>query len=151
MAKPESSPEEDVLPEAAADPKPAIVQVAATTTSDEPISIPKPTKSALDLFKSTRDPSIASVETLLTALPHYRIAEAKDWTRLHPNEVDYWSTELCFVNVPVKGQKRDTLHLIGEELANAIYRAIEFDDFAWRWRRSLLMFSFYARCRRRTR
>ena len=117
MAKPESSPKEDVLPEAAADPKPAIVQAAATTTSDEPISIPKPTKSALDLFKSTRDPSIAGVETLLTALPHCRISDAEDWTKLHPNEVDYWSTEFCFVNVPVKGQKRDTLHLIGEELA----------------------------------
>ena len=71
MAKPESSPEEDVLPEAAADPKPAIVQVAATTTSDEPMSIPKPSKSTLDMFKTTRDPSIAGVETLLTALPHY--------------------------------------------------------------------------------
>ena len=117
MAKPESSPEEDVLPEAAADPKPAIVQAAATTTSDEPISIPKPTKSALDMFKSTRDPSIAGVETLLTALPHCRISDAEDWTRLHPNEDDYWSTELCFVNVPIKGQKRDTLHLIDEDLA----------------------------------
>jgi hypothetical protein len=28
-----------------------------------------------------------------------------------------WSPELCFVNVPIKGQKRDTLHLIDEELA----------------------------------
>ena len=29
----------------------------------------------------------------------------------------YWSPELCFVNVPIKGQKRDTLHLIDEDLA----------------------------------
>ena len=37
--------------------------------------------------------------------------------RLHPDEENYWSDELCFVNVPIKGQKRDTLHLIDEELA----------------------------------
>ena len=27
------------------------------------------------------------------------------------------SSELCFVSVPIKGQKRDTLHLIDEEIA----------------------------------
>ena len=27
---------------------------------------------------------------------------------------------LCFVSVPIKGQKRDTLHLIEEDLADAI-------------------------------
>ena len=37
--------------------------------------------------------------------------------RLHPDEETYWSHELCFVNVPIKGQKRDTLHLIDEDLA----------------------------------
>jgi hypothetical protein len=36
---------------------------------------------------------------------------------LHPDEEKYWSSELCFVNVPIIGQKRDTLHLIDEELA----------------------------------
>jgi len=40
-----------------------------------------------------------------------------DFVRLHPDEEKYWSPELCFVNVPIKGQKRDTLHLIDEELA----------------------------------
>ena len=89
----------------------------AETPADEvPMSIAKPTKSQLDMFKSTRDPSIAGVETLL-ALPHYKLSEAGDWARLHPDEAKYWSPEFCFVNVPVKGQKRDTLHFIGEELA----------------------------------
>lgn len=37
--------------------------------------------------------------------------------RLRPNEEAYWSIELCFVNVPIKGAKRDTLHLIEEALA----------------------------------
>ena len=45
------------------------------------------------------------------------IAQAKDFVRLHPDEENYWSSELCFVNVPIKGQKRDTLHLIDEDLA----------------------------------
>ena len=51
------------------------------------------------------------------ALPHHSIAQAKDFVRLHPDEDRYWSPELCFVSVPIKGQKRETLHLIDEELA----------------------------------
>jgi hypothetical protein len=81
------------------------------------MSIPKPTKSLLDMCKSTSDPNIAGVETLLTALPHLRIADANDWVRLHPDEANYWSPEYCFVNVPIKGQKKDTLHLIFEHIA----------------------------------
>jgi hypothetical protein len=84
---------------------------------DAPMSIAKPSKSPLDMFKSTREPSIAGVETLLTALSHYRLSEANDWARLHPDEAKYWSPEFCFVNVPIKGQKRETLHFIGEEIA----------------------------------
>jgi hypothetical protein len=85
--------------------------------TDDPLSIKKPGEFKLDMFKSTRDPSIANVETLITALPHFKISEAKDWARLHPDEATYWSDELCFVNVPIIGQKRDTLHLITEKLA----------------------------------
>jgi hypothetical protein len=84
----------------------------------EPISIPKPEGSdGLDKFKSKRPATIAGVETLLTGLPHHSISEAKDFVRLHPDESKYWSPELCFVNVPIKGQKRDTLHLIDEDIA----------------------------------
>jgi hypothetical protein len=71
----------------------------------------------LSAFKSKRAATVANVETLQTALPHHKIAEAKDFVRLHPDAANYWSAELCFVNVPIKGQKRDTLHLITEELA----------------------------------
>jgi hypothetical protein len=60
---------------------------------------------------------VAGVETLLTALPHHSISQAKDFVRLHPNEETHWSCEFCFVHVPVKGQKRETLHLIEEPLA----------------------------------
>ena len=37
--------------------------------------------------------------------------------RLHEDEAKYWSPELCFVSVPIKGQTRDTLHLIDEDIA----------------------------------
>ena len=60
---------------------------------------------------------MANVETLLTGLPHHSISQAKDFVRLHPDEENYWSPELCFVNVPIKGQKQDMLHLIGEGVA----------------------------------
>ena len=90
---------------------------ASEIPTDAPQSIAKPEGFDLDKFKSRRANSIANVETLVTALPVYKIADAKDFVRLHPNEDEYWSDELCFVNVPVKGQKRDTLHLVVEDLA----------------------------------
>src|SRR5262245_35066392 len=84
---------------------------------DEDIAIKKPEEFDLERFRAKRDPSIGSVETLLTALPHHMIAQAKDFVRLHPDQNAYWSPELCFVSVPVKGMKRDTLHMIDEEIA----------------------------------
>jgi hypothetical protein len=86
------------------------------TKIDTPQSIAKPYGFSLDKFKSKRASAMANVETLLTALPHHPISHAKDFVRLHPNEEAYWSSELCFVNVPIQGSKRDTLHLIDEDL-----------------------------------
>jgi hypothetical protein len=80
-----------------------------------PPKIVKP--SSLDRFKSKRGPTIAGVETLLTALPVIRIADANDFVRIHPSEDDYWSPEFCFVSVPIHGDKRDQPHLIEEDLA----------------------------------
>jgi hypothetical protein len=79
--------------------------------------IAKPSAFSLDKFKSKSAAAVAGVETLQAALPHHPISHAKDFVRLHPDEENYWSPELCFVNVPIKGQKRDTLHLIDEDLA----------------------------------
>jgi hypothetical protein len=80
-------------------------------------SIARPTTTFdLEKFKSKRPAAVASLETLPTALPYHNIAAAKDFVRLHPDETKYWSPELCFVNVPIKGQKSG-LHLIDEELA----------------------------------
>jgi hypothetical protein len=79
-------------------------------------AIAKPEGFSLDKFKSKRA-AIAKVETLQTGLPILKIADAKDYVRLHPDEDNYWTSELCFVEVPIKGQTRDTLHLIDEDLA----------------------------------
>jgi hypothetical protein len=97
--------------------KPKKFELVENDIDRNPISVPKPEESGLDKFKSKRAATTAGVETLLTGLPHHSISQAKDFVRLHPNEEKYWSDELCFVNVPIKGQKRDTLHLISEDIA----------------------------------
>jgi len=84
---------------------------------EDVVPIAKPSTFDLEKFKSKRAAAVANVETLQTGLPHHSISQAKDFVRLHPNEESYWSPELCFVSVPIKGQKRDTLHLIEEDLA----------------------------------
>src|SRR5262245_20535563 len=93
----------------APDPEPA--------AEGEELSIAKPSTFDLNKFVSKRSAAVAGVETLQTALPHHSISQAKDFVRLHPNEDTHWTPELCFVNVPIKGQKRDMLHLIDEDLA----------------------------------
>jgi hypothetical protein len=95
-------------------PKPTIVP---PPTDDTPLTIAKPDNFSLDKFRSKRSPTIAGVETLLTALPVHSLSDAKDYARLHPDEENYWSPEFCFVNVPIKGQTHDTVHLIDEDLA----------------------------------
>ena len=42
----------------------------------------------LTKFKSKRPPTIAGVDTVLTAMPVMRISDANDWVRLHPDEDD---------------------------------------------------------------
>ena len=84
--------------------------------SDAPVAVAKPSGFDLNKFKSKRADAIANVDTLQTGLPFNSMSQAKDFVRLHPDE-DYWSPELCFVMVPIKGAKRDSLHLIEEDLA----------------------------------
>jgi hypothetical protein len=93
-------------------------KLEVVSPDDEPMAIAKPGAFSLDKFKSKRGASLAGVETLQTALPHHSMAQAKDFVRLHHQE-NYWSDELCFVSVPIKGQKRETLHLIDEDVAMA--------------------------------
>jgi hypothetical protein len=87
---------------------------------DEAVQIKKPAEkksgSILDQFKSDHE-DVGDVQPLLAALPHFRISEANDFVRLHPDEENYWESEMWFVNVPIKGQKKDTLHLVAKPLA----------------------------------
>ena len=90
--------------------------------ADEPASITpiaKPSDDPLARFRSKRPANAGGVETLLKALPHYPVPDAKDFVRLHPTKDEYWSGELCLVNVPIIGQRKDTLHLIDEDIARA--------------------------------
>ena len=79
--------------------------------------IEKPAGFSLDRFKSRRAVSVAGLDNLVDVLPHCSVGQVKDFFRVHPDEEKYWSVELFFVPVPIKGQKRDTLHLIAEDLA----------------------------------
>jgi hypothetical protein len=81
-----------------------------------PISIAKPTSGLLDRYKSDRGKPSGGVETLRVALPHHKLSDARDFVRLHSDEENWWSDELCFVNVPIKGQKRDLLHMVDRSL-----------------------------------
>jgi len=86
-----------------------------TPKDPPPLKIVKP--GFMSKFKSKRSPSIGGVETVLSALKVHGIADARDFVRLHPSEDEYWSCEICFVSVPVKGQKKDLLHVIEDDLA----------------------------------
>ncbi len=84
-------------------------------TANPELKIVKPSFS--EKFKSKNAPIISGVQTLLTALPILKIGEVDDFSRSHPSEDEYWTCELCFVSVPVKGVKRNLLHVIDDDLA----------------------------------
>ena len=88
-----------------------------STPPEEPVSIVKPEGFSLESFRSKKLAGLSNVETLLAGLPHHNMSAAKDFVRLHPDEVAYWSDELCFINVTIQGQGKATLHLINEDLA----------------------------------
>jgi hypothetical protein len=105
-------------------------EAPAAEENGTPLAIAKPSGGFdLSKFKSKLAATVANVETLPSALPVHNMAAAKDLVRLHPNEEDYWSAELCFVEVPIKGQKHSTLHLITEDLAVQFLEAGEIKRF----------------------
>jgi hypothetical protein len=99
------------------------------TPEETNVPIVKPGDFNLDKFKAKRTATVANVETLQSPLPVHNMAAAKDFVRLHPDEENYWSAELCFVDVPIKGQKHSTLHLIDEDLALRFLEAGEIKRF----------------------
>ena len=117
------SPEQELTATEAAAVQPGVEPTAERPS--EPLSIEKPQDSGLDRFKIANTGfGVGAVETLITGLPHYKMSEAKDWVRLHPDETNYWSAVMAFVNVPIQGQRKDTLHLIIPDLASRLQRDI---------------------------
>ena len=106
-----------------------VEKIEAPTSEENSVPIVKPDEFNLDKFKAKRTATVANVETLQSPLPVHNMAAAKDFVRLHPDEENYWSDELCFMDVPIKGQKRNTLHLIVEELALRFLEAGEIKRF----------------------
>jgi hypothetical protein len=92
--------------------------------SSEGSPIEKPTTFDPEKFRSKRGAALANVATLQQALPIIKISDANDFVRLHPDD-DYRTFELCFVNVPIPGDRKDQLHVIDEELAMTYLHAKE--------------------------
>ena len=59
----------------------------------------------MEKYKSKRAPS-AGVEPAPTVLRIMKISDAGDFVRVNPDEENYWTPELCFVDVPVKGDPK---------------------------------------------
>ena len=81
----------------------------SVTPEENSVPIAKPGEFNLDKFKAKRTATVANVETLPSPLPVHNMAAAKDFVRLHPDEENYWSAELCFMYVPIKGQKNHSV------------------------------------------
>jgi hypothetical protein len=90
----------------------------ATNVSTDYLKVVEPTKDEIDLSQfMTEQGDVQPVAAMPTALPHYKISHAKDFVRLHPDEENYWSAEIWFIEVPIKGQKFGNLHMINKDLA----------------------------------
>jgi hypothetical protein len=57
------------------------------------------------------------LETAPGALLVHKVGDVKDFFMVHPDEENWWSCELSFINVPVKGSK-GIVHLILDDLVN---------------------------------
>ena len=88
----------------------------AKNSNTEPLSIRKPSSfENLNRFKP-KTPSADRVGTLPLELPVTRITAVADFVRLHPDD-EFWTDEMCFVSVPIKGDRQDSLHVIVPEIA----------------------------------
>jgi hypothetical protein len=98
--------------------KPAddITDKPADDTTSTPIAKPK-AGNPLDKFRSKKAANVPNVGDDPGPLKIDHAARVKDFVRVHPNEEDYWSPELCFVEVPIPGARDLQLHLIVEDIA----------------------------------
>jgi hypothetical protein len=118
------TPEEDEEPETLEPETPEPEEPETPAASAEPaITIDKPKKGAsISKFKIKNfEPGGTLVETVITALPCFKIADARDWVRVSPLP-HHLSEVVAAINVPIIGQKRDTLHLIMPDLISQLDR-----------------------------
>jgi hypothetical protein len=118
-AIPTAQPETEPLPQAME----ANVFTPKLVTSNPPEAGPpappiaKPGVDFMNQFRSTKSAEMPGVVTPLAALRIMKASETQDFVRVHPDEENCWTCELCFVSVPIKGTARPMLHLITEEIA----------------------------------
>jgi hypothetical protein len=122
----------------------------AATSSKAETPIQKPGNFDLNKFKSKRGATIANVGTLQGALPHCSIAEANDFVRLHPDEENYWSAELCFVKFQSPGRSGTCCTSSTKTSPSSICRARKSCGSVWHWPVSHMTCFSCARCRRKT-
>ena len=96
--------------------QPDIAGGSTTNDQPEPTKIEKPRSASSTNSSRRRRRNIAGVETLLTAADQAD-CRGRRLGRLHPDEDICWTCELCFVAVPIIGEKRAILHLIDEDVA----------------------------------
>src|SRR5260370_34282173 len=73
--------------------------------------IAKPPAYDMKRFLSKTPDTIAKVGVIPAILPQYRIADANDFLKLHPDREHYWSGEVCFGDVPSRGIRDNVSHL----------------------------------------
>src|SRR5258708_39177039 len=102
-------------------PRPRVERVEPAKTEAKPngpgTGTAKPPAYDMKRFLSKTPDTIAKVGVIPAILPQYRIADANDFVRLHPDRENYWSGELCFVDVPIPGMRDNVSHLIDEAIA----------------------------------
>jgi hypothetical protein len=62
---------------------------------------------SLDRFKSKRDKTLANVEVDPGPLPVTKITDVKDFVRVHHDEENCWTDDLCFISAPIKGLRKE--------------------------------------------
>ena len=119
-AIPTAQPETEPLPQAI---EANVFTPPKLVTSNPPEAEPpappiaKPGVDFMNQFRSTKSAEMPGVVTPLAALKIIKPGDAEDFFRVHSDEENCWTCELCFVSVPVKGTARPMLHLITEEIA----------------------------------
>src|SRR5260370_2281712 len=73
--------------------------------------IAKPPAYDMKRFLSKTPDTIAKVGVIPAILPQYRIADANDFVRLHPDRENSRSEQLCFLELPTPVMRSHSTHV----------------------------------------